>query len=459
MSAGLKQIRLARTVGNSLTTSAFELLPDELRNDYAVSWLREFSEQRDSKFGYRDNFGPEDRPEFYLIMDMLRKMVADNIKFYSATLFHIGRRLKIAELANSKIAAALQSEHLQQTFEANKVLFNQIDRPETIDILRETLNEASRTHRSLANENWSLWQIWKKEIGQFRQAFQDTSEILYRAESYHHHHRPYLGQAPSRLMRDSFHYKELKKLMDASGFRVDVGNVEIEPQTLILLQLLSMDHYELRERLEVIRQENISRGLDADALKKQREQEISAHIQKQLASEFGNKDPFAAYEPLGKAPDTVLYTLFNKCILPDNSKFYYAERWQENLIEPFVYYYEHRVPQLQRALTADDIRYYSSSADSAIKRHWVEEMGNSPGLPEQRMQYSFEKQWIETLIIAIRYSEKKSNNGWTFAAVTELIEEVVHYLNRMGYKLSSPSKERLEKLWKTAKDEHFSIKW
>jgi hypothetical protein len=458
MAAELKQIRIERTVGNSLTTSAFDLLPEELRNDYDVSWLREFSESSDRQYDHRDEYYFRDHPEFNLIMNMLRKMIADNVKFYFAVLFHIGRRLKIAELADSKIAAALQPEHLQQTFEANKGLSNQINPYDAIEILRETLIEASRVHRSVANQNRSLWKIWKKEIGQFREAFQDTSEKLYRAE-HDRHDRPYLVQAPVRLMLDSFRYKELKKRMDASGFQVDVGDVEMDPQTLMLLELLSMDRYELMKRLELIRQENISRGLDADALKRQREQEISAHIQKQLASEFGDEDPFAAYEPLGKLPDSALYTLYNKCILPDNSKFYYAERWLKTLNEQFHYYYEDRVPQFKPELTAGDVSYYASSADSTIKRYWVEQNGNSSSLPEQRMQYSFEKKWIEDLVIAIRHGDKKSNIGWTLAAVTELIAKVVVYLNELGYKLSSPSQERLEKLWKAAKEKYYSVDW
>ncbi|MCF0069769.1 hypothetical protein LZD49_04750 [Dyadobacter sp. CY261] len=458
MTVDLRQIRIEHTVSKSLITSAFELLPDELSKDHAVTWLRELSESKDREYYDRDEYVRGDYPGFYLIIDILQRTVAENIKFYSAALFHIGRRLKVAELADSKIKEALEPENLLQTFQANEVLSNQIDQSEVIGILQTTLNEASRAHGIVATENRSLWQIWKKEIGQFRTAIQDASENLYRAVG-NRYEQEYLGQAPARLMGDSFRYKELKKRMEATGFQVNVEDVSVDPENLILLQLLSMDRHELTERLELIRQENISRGLDAEALKRQREQEICVHVQNQLKSEFGDEDPFVDYRPLGKLPDSALFVLYNKCKLPDYSKFYYAERWLKTLKEPFDRYGEDDRPLYRSELTNEDVSHYAASADSAIKRSWVEYAGNSSGVPEQHLQNSFEKKWIENLIIAIRYGDKKKSKDWTFEAVTLLVSEVVIYLNGLGYKLSPPSQRRLEKLWEAAKKTYYGIEW
>jgi hypothetical protein len=243
------------------------------------------------------------------------------------------------------------------------------------------------------------------------------------------------------------------------GVRIDTGEVAVDPYTLVLLQLLTMDRYELRDRFDILRQENISRGLDPGALREKRDQEMSAYIQKQLSEEFGDQDPFIAYQPLGRLPDTELHTLYTKCKLPDNTRFYYAERWLKLLDEPFYHSYDHRIPAFKATLSAGDIANYARSADSAIKRNWVEKSGNSSGLPEHRMQYSLEKDWIEPLVVSVRYGDKKRNQDWTLAAVTELISAVVNHLNGLGYQLTAPLQARIEKLWSAAKNKSYSLEW
>lgn len=454
MAAELKQISIERSVGSAITTSSFDLLPDELRSDYAVSWLKEFS---DTELR-REKRWDKDYPESYFIMDMLRKIVADNVKFYCAVLFHIGRRLKVSQLADWKIASALELDNIQKTIDTNEIFSIQSDRSQTIGILKETLNEAKKVHSIIAEENWSLWQIWKKEIEQFQKAMQSTSEKLYHLE------RDYRGdpmflQIPVRLMSDSFQHKELKMRMDKLGFQVNIAEAAVDGQTLVLMQLLAMDSYELRERVELLKLDNISRGLDADALRKQREQEMSSFIQKQLTDEFGNKDPFKDYVPLGKLPDDNLYNLYIKCQLPDYSRFYYAERWLQSLDEPINYYYESTIPMFKSELTAEDISNYARGADSAIKRNWVEKNEKVSVLPEQRMQFSLEKEWIEPFIVGIRYGDKNRNKEWTLVAVTEIIATVIVHLNKLGYQLSLPGQERLLKLWTIAAKEYYNIEW
>lgn len=452
----MRQIRIQRNVGEALTSSAFEVLPDELKYDELVKWLRNFSQSEGSEGDYREN----DQPEYYLIKDVMNNLVTENVKFYYAVLFHIGRRLKVAQLADEKIESALAPDHLQETISTNKSLSSKLYNPETMTgVLRVMLDDAKRKHAEVAEQNRSLWHIWRKEVQEFQDAIFRATERYYSPQRDYYGNRTSLLQLPGILMRESFRNKELKKRMDALGLQVKVDESFIDLQSMTLLQIASMSEMERHEMTRLLREYNISKGLDIDTIRSQREHTLAAIIEGQLMREFGDVDPFEAYLPLGKIADNALINLYLKCKLPDSTKFFYAERWLDRLDQDFYYFYEDRVPVFKTEFSTADFLSYARSADSSIKRHWVEDKGIPSATPEQRAQNIFEQEWIEPMFIAIRYKQSERKNNWTLPAVIDVIRSTISKLNEIGYKLVLPDQRRLEKLWNGAKDKTYDINW
>lgn len=452
----MRQIRIESNVGETLTSSAFAILPDELKNDELVNWLWKFSKSEGSEGDYRDN----DRTEYYLIKDVIKNLVTENLKFYYAVLFHIGRRLKIAQLAEEKIESALTHDHIQETISANESLSAKRYNPETTAVvLRLMLDDAKRKHAEVADQNLSLWHIWRKEVKEFKDAVFRTTE------DYNQSRRDYYGNStsllhlPGFLIRESFRNKKLKKRMDALGFQVKVDESFIDLQSMTLLQIASMHEREREQIVYLLREFNISKGLDIDTIRRQREHTLAAIIEGQLMREFGDADPFEAYLPLGRIADNALINLYLKCKLPDSTKFFYAQRWIDRLDKDFSYYDEDQVPVFKTEFSTADFLSYARSADSSIKRHWVEGSGKPFVTPEQRAQNIFEQKWIEPMFIAIRYKQSERKNNWTLPAVNDLIRSTIAQLNEIGYKLALPDQRRLEKLWNWAKGKTYDIQW
>ncbi|SEP06087.1 hypothetical protein [Mucilaginibacter sp. OK283] len=456
----LTPVLIEGNVGETLDLSALSMLPEALRNDQLVRWLVNFTRENTDNFGRRDN----ERPEDFFVKDLLKDLVAENVKFYYAVLFHIGRRLKVAALADETIMSALETGQLRDTV-ANNPMLSGYNPQVAAGVLREMLLDAKKEHARVADQNYGLWLIWREEVADFESAVFETSR-RYNEQEYDRYDRdPRYGRVlqvfalPGMLLKASFRNKQLNQRMSELGFNVQVSEPSTDLMPMALLQLAAMPDKERYGMMDLLREYNISKGLDVESLRRQREQQLSASMEHLLVREFGDKDPFEAYTALGKTADEHLAALYAKCELPGGNRFFYAERWLKGLVKDFYYYYENQSPKYKPAFDQVDFVAFARSADSSIKRSWVQTYLQPSISTKATLQTIFELNWIEPMVIAIQYQNQQQLSGWNLASVTQVIEMTVKLLNELGYGLYTPAEERLAALWKAAEKETYRIKW
>lgn len=477
----LTKVRLETTVESTLLRAKFELLPEEMARDSQTRWVAEFdqlSRQRSQERGVydRERLRKEDILDL-IVAPIVQNALTPKISFYFASLFHIGRQWKVARYAANTAREALTAENLEKTAELNLQSFvgdfERLDiapderRTVLLDSLRELLSYSEEQHIQKIERAKRLWSVWKEEVRELQDILNESSQRFNdfkyyepergrrwereREPDYSRRYDRAFIQSLYKLIFFSIEQRQLFHLLHQDGIQFkSITDPPQAPAALAqLLQLALMRGSEgaltegIRDCFESYRR--VLHYQEAVA-EQQRLSPVVAQVEARLLKLFEAKNPFQNYQALKSPPDIELRRLWNECKLPNRKMFHYAENWLNSLEAAPNFYYE-KLPY-KPSFDEDDIISYSRSADSGIKRGWVNTSRETLRTDCEFIQQLFEK-WIEAVARGALYPtiKEKGAQEWDVNSFHNLIDKVVNYLNTLGYSLTTPSLDRLKVLW------------
>lgn len=444
------------SIRQALSQSRLELLPDQMREDDLARWVMDFDDLRSRETYDRSFREDSDKYGIWALDLVVIGALQRQIPFYFATLFQIGRQWKVSESVMKSIESASSQKNLRATAQLNR---RDADRPpregsvgaiyerserDTTEALSALLGSASEEHSVRLREARQWWTSWREEVGSIRGQVERLQEIGYRPPE------PMLWSEVSQFLVKSYRPSLLRQTLEASGIRftqeqtplpgLSWASSYLEVLTPLLFLGLSFggsrgpftEHFffEWRHILHDLRYE-VENG-------EARRIGLERLVRKYSQSE----DPFAPYLPLSKPASEALRNLVLEHTLEGGRNSPWLSTWR-HCVE-FNSDADVKVP-LKNLKEPENVAAFARGADCAIKESLPDEI--RPGETwDDFVQRLFEMQWI--LKTASQLVENEANaKAWHFESFTALVAAVTSALNAAGYRLDTPSQDRLQKLW------------
>lgn len=456
-----------------------ELLPEEIRNERSVDWVLRFdalekqqyrSEEYDRyRYGDRDDIAP-------FVAQMIQQLLTPIASFYFASLFHIGRQWQVSEQVIKSVERAMHSDNLEKTVTLNIPLLQEqlmkldINTGDYKSVLSDSftqileLAKQKKIEEKMKAQEW--WRLWKNEVRELMEVVDRCTREYYDRGYDRDRFRNRMGIPSSimRLMTFSFEMKDLFNSMSKYGVKFknvtqhqsghSIQSILMQPFLLMLFQSGMDESFGFHFR-DILHEYNKIIKNERDLIKEKIDAPIIEQAKSQLVKIFESNNLFDKYNILESPPDFQLKKLWNKCILPNEEMFYYANNWK-NSLEPqpsFKSWSDCKELTFKSKLSDTDIESYARSADSTIKRYWVEQSNDKAQSDAELCQYLFDKEWmfkmVEGAVCPTR--QKKGKQKWDMDIFRNMIEKVINILNiRVGYTLETPNTNRLKKLWDLA---------
>lgn len=444
----------------ALSGFARDLLPEEITEDHLVRWILNFvnisGEERQENYNMNYNNKGKERILAQLVEDTLEYTV----KFYYASLMHIGRVWKVSLLAINDIEIALQFDNLRQTADTNiEMLQRQTGREIHPGQLEEAyaylLTAAWDKHRLTYTKALQWWTTWKQEVERVLHAIDEANEhYLQERNAWERDPQSAFFEVLFPLSRASYERQELVYMLRREGVEV-MAVKHPDTGTLVLSQLLNMPKEEIERKGNMLAEYSRAKEIELEFLRRERLTPLMMQAERELLRLFLDNNPFERYAKLGAVPDEYLKELFNKCRLPDGTYFYHAQHWLDSL-EPEIEYYYQDLPYKELSSTPDIVPF-ARSADSIIRRNWVLNRTFGMLTSNELLQRYVEGNWIKPIVFAATRGKKK--DGWTFEHIVSLITNTLSYLNGIGYELKVPADNRLRNLWDKLSKDGYIYEW
>lgn len=480
----LIETRISTSVRDALQRSGRELLPEEILGDNLVSWVL--------NFGRLDNGDEYRRQRDYYEGDLLAPIISEivqsalspQISFYYASLFHLGRQWQVSDQALQVAEQALAERNFERSINENiQIFLKELQDLEIHDgeyrsimstVIKNILQRGHEYHLINIQDARTMWQIWRREVRELREITERCSVEYNKQQSYLRRRRDDYRRfdrenerenfssiiTPSllRLIAYQFSSRELYNQLHTRGVKVKNTSEDAPSQkvsvvaNLVPLFLLSQPGiFEVRRFLE-----EYARLLKEETtlIEKRRFDPIVRQIEEQLLREFSDHNPFDQYRTLKKPPDLKLKAIWDKCQLPHNEIFFFAKQWRDSL-DPEPSYSswssEKELPY-KSALEKNDVISFARSADSTIKRKWTSTSRRTGETKAELIQRLFEQEWVAKIVQGAVYptKEKKGQQKWSDESFHSLVTSVVDYLNGLGYSLTTPTLDRIRRLWSLA---------
>ena len=447
------------------------LLPQEISTDKNAQWvmrfdslLQERTERTSDRQRYDDDFSSSryQREEWsrqaagYFTASLLQS----RIPFYFASLFHIGRQIKVSEAALRDCRTLQEGNNLYDSAanlieEADRQNEDRVEKAPEIEATMQAIMgicEAaiSQHERNITMaRNW--WRIWQTEVEEYRRLVGQIEE--HASSNQNRHSRTWL-QPAMRMMLISSQPSILQSNMMQQGVRfkdqtTTSSNLSIQsiPPAMLLFGIFpmamwasfeddgshSMRHMEhvFDEYIRELKMARLAPGLNA--------------AWDLLREKYGINDPFAPYA-LGKSPPTPeLLQLIKEHNLPNNEDSIWLSVWRKGFLTQNAGSFP--LP-FEADISPNLLEWGFASADSTIKyfltntRYFVETW-------DDFLQRLFEANWILMVggaMVLWNQKTKDTEQRWTDVTFYQFVSNVVAHLNIIGYRLTAPSKQRLFKL-------------
>lgn len=444
------------TIREALFRTRLELLPDELREDGLARWVMDFDDLR-SRQSYERPFREDSDKYATWALDMVViGALQRQIPFYFATLFQIGRQWKVSESAMASIDSASSQENLRATAQLNRrgadrapsersvsAIYEQSEGDAT-EALSALLLSAREHHALRLREARQWWTSWREEVGSIREQVDRLQEVSYRRPE------PMLWRDVSQFLVRSYRPSQLRYTLEALGIRfaqemaptpsLSWAGSYFEILTPLLFLGLSLGgprgpfleefFFEWRHVIHDLRYE-VEHG-------ETRRIGLERLVRKYSQSE----DPFGPYLPLAKPASEALRNLVLEHTLEGGQTSPWLATWRRCV--EFNSSTSVKVP-LKNLKDRENVAAFARGADCAIKKSLPDEI--RPGETwEEFVQRLFEMQWILKTASQLVQNEVNAK-AWRFEGFVALVAAVAFALNEAGYRLDTPSQDRLEKLW------------
>src|SRR6185369_16142822 len=381
------QVRLRYDIQRAFREAKLELLPEELQQDTLAQWIVNFDSLNTARGRELQRADRDREPLDAIVQNIIIDALNPNITFYFATLFHIGRRWEVSRRAAADAEQALMEDNLKATLSANSTIYLQTEPRERheveesvdyLDAIKSLLHQAQNSHNGLVKNSKRLWNIWREEVSAL---YGVTNKLV---NSYRHNQpdSPHWRDLPlhlSNLITYSYATGDLYRRLSNDNIKLNfpppanlLNNVSIVALLALFdrrwLERGGIDpHFFFRDLFE---QQRELLGRQADLLERQKITPVLQQVQSNLLERFSSENPFPRYAALKAPPDSQLKELWDECRLPDGSMFFYAQKWLSSLGEK-IYFWSSDLPY-KSSLEQGDCVSYALSADSTLKRTWVE---------------------------------------------------------------------------------------
>lgn len=183
----LKTIRLSKSIYNTFEDVNLEMLPEEIRSHELFHWINQFS----SPFSETDvgeyDLNYRTTREDIILLNHISRMIRNSstvcIQYYYASLFLIGRQMKVSRQQIKYIEKSLSQSNLERTFLENEMVSIQLyldnshvdTKREFISNLKRVLEDARDLHSANYEIAQELWKYWIYEIDVFRHLVENVS--------------------------------------------------------------------------------------------------------------------------------------------------------------------------------------------------------------------------------------------------------------------------------------------
>jgi hypothetical protein len=443
------------SIRRSLSEMRGDLLPPEIRDDSLAAWVMDFDDLRTRPSEARSD--SRDRDVWALDL-VVTSTLQQQIPFYFASLFHIGRQWKVSERAGGDLAQASTGKHLQMSTQItfahlrgrNKRLAAMfVEEPEVArEALSFLLESSSREHATGLQSSRGWWAAWRDEVGRLHQQVDRLQDLARQDVDYR------LWREIATFVAQAYRPSQLRISMEVAGItfpqqreadKLRLGTVYADVLWPVLLIAMSQGKFrdpfahelmfELRHVFHDIKQEievGESRRIALVRLGKKYTQ---------------GEDPFESFLPLRKPASDELRNLILEHTLPGYGDQQYSP-WLATWKRCVEYNSGSAVKVTPKDLsTKEAADAFARSADCAIKDALPDEF--LPGEAwNDMMQRLFESAWIAKIADQIvSTNAKHSDDGWTFESFATMVRKVATVLNDRGYRLAAPSENRLKRLW------------
>lgn len=455
----LEKIRIERNIKFAITQFNRELLPKEISTSYLVDWILGFADLNDEP---SESAGSYDEPNDGLFSQLIINALEDNILFYFTSLMHIGRVWKVSQLAMKDISVALKTENMYESTSLNRWFYEDLnevkfDNQELGQALTYLLQSAENNHNEIFNKAKQWWYQWETEVTDLIRLIENLNHDYYTYKNKYDWQRGNTNYYHLVYPLTTFRSTQLVLSLAKEGIQIKSKNNN-DQKTHLLSQLIRMPE-DQREKIERLLYEyHRGKQTELELLKQERLMPIIQQAERHLLKLFEKSNLFDNYSVLNSIPDDKLKELFEKCKLPNNEIFYYAQKWLESL-ERDIHYYYLELPFKDKFSDKDKIAY-AKMADSIIKRHWVAPNSSINLTNDEIIQQLYEDHWIKPMALSATYNLRQNKQtSWNFNSLHEVIILTTGFLNSVGYNILVPSLSRLKTLWEKASKESYFNSW